>query len=186
MHGLRGHPRSTWEDSYEPSSKGEDGASSKRKTFKSFFKAKPSISTTDGNKNEESSAPRRIFWPKDYLTQDIPQARVWTYGYNADVIGGLFQANNKNSVSQHGRDLAVRVEREIENEVALYFTAWGRTVRLTTTIGPNLIRSSQPRRYYCQRRKTPAPVIMEVNRYVMLTLSHRRCIDLRHADCERV
>ena len=43
---------------------------------------------------------------------------MWTYGYNADVIGGLFQANNKNSISQHGRDLSVRLEREIDNEVA--------------------------------------------------------------------
>jgi predicted nucleic acid-binding Zn ribbon protein len=42
---------------------------------------------------------------------------VWTYGYKADVIGGLFQANNKNSISQHGRDLSVRLEREIDNEV---------------------------------------------------------------------
>jgi hypothetical protein len=44
---------------------------------------------------------------------------VWTYGYNADVIGGLFQfqANNKNSISQHGRDLSVRLEREINNGV---------------------------------------------------------------------
>lgn len=42
---------------------------------------------------------------------------MWTYGYNADVIGGLFQANNKNSISQHGRDLSVRLEREIDNGV---------------------------------------------------------------------
>jgi hypothetical protein len=49
---------------------------------------------------------------------DLPQARVWTYGYNADVIGGLFQANSKNNVSQHGRDLAVRLERDIDNEVS--------------------------------------------------------------------
>jgi hypothetical protein len=52
---------------------------------------------------------------------EIPQARVWTYGYNADVIGGLFQANNKNSISQHGQDLEVRLEREIENDVLLHF-----------------------------------------------------------------
>jgi hypothetical protein len=44
---------------------------------------------------------------------------VWTYGYNADVIG-VFQANNKNSVSQHGRDLAVKLEREIENGVSIW------------------------------------------------------------------
>ncbi len=42
---------------------------------------------------------------------------MWTYGYNADAIGGPFQANNKNSVSQHGRNLAVKIEREVDNEV---------------------------------------------------------------------
>ncbi|KAG7284212.1 hypothetical protein NEMBOFW57_010576 [Staphylotrichum longicolle] len=63
---------------------------------------------------EESSS--KLFWPNEYLTQDIPEARTWTYGYNADAVGGLFEANNKNSVSQHGRDFAVRVEREIRNE----------------------------------------------------------------------
>ena len=59
-----------------------------------------------------------MFWPDEYLTEDIPEARVWTYGYNADAISGLFQANNKNSVSQHGRDLQVQVERDIDNKVA--------------------------------------------------------------------
>lgn len=48
---------------------------------------------------------------------DLPQARIWTYGYNADVVKGLFQTNNKNSVSQHGRDLAVQLDREIDNQV---------------------------------------------------------------------
>ena len=64
-------------------------------------------------------APETLFWLEEFLTGDVPDARVWTYGYNADVIGGLFQANNKNSVSQHGRDLAVKLEREIENEVTI-------------------------------------------------------------------
>jgi hypothetical protein len=62
-----------------------------------------------------------IFWPEEYLVPDIPQACVWTYGYNADVIGGIFKANNKNSISQHGQDLSVRLEREICNEKPLVF-----------------------------------------------------------------
>ncbi|KAJ9634903.1 hypothetical protein H2199_008767 [Coniosporium tulheliwenetii] len=125
VHGLRGHPRDTWEDSREASSKdeGSASASSKRKALKSFFEAKPSTSTTGDRDSHERSASQKLFWPKEYLTQDIPQARVWTYGYNADVIDGLLQANNKNSVSQHGRDLAVRVEREIENEDPILFVA---------------------------------------------------------------
>lgn len=60
---------------------------------------------------------QQVFWPQDYLAEDIAQARVWTYGYAADVIGGLFRASGKDSVSQHGRNLAVRLEREVDDEV---------------------------------------------------------------------
>jgi hypothetical protein len=83
-----------------------------------LFKTRLPTSTSDDGTSEAHGTGTRVFWPNDYLTQDIPDARIWTYGYNADVIGGLFQANNQNSVSQHGRDLAVRVEREIENKVS--------------------------------------------------------------------
>lgn len=48
----------------------------------------------------------------------MPDARVWTYGYNADVMK-VSQASNKNSVHQHGQDLAVQIGREIEDEVGL-------------------------------------------------------------------
>jgi hypothetical protein len=67
--------------------------------------------------SSSSLPPSNVFWPEEYLALDIPQAQVWTYGYDADVIGGLFQANNKNSISQHGQDLSVRLEREIQNRV---------------------------------------------------------------------
>jgi len=123
VHGLRGHPRYTWEHSRDVGSEDAGVATpSKRKIFKSF-KSKPSTSTVDNRTSEEHSG--KLFWPDEYLTQDIPEARVWTYGYNADAIGGLFQANNKNSVSQHGRDFAVKIEREIENEVAPSATCGG-------------------------------------------------------------
>lgn len=60
---------------------------------------------------------QRIFWIEDFLPEDLPNARILTYGYNAGVIGGLFQANNKNSISQHGRDPKAKLERDLENEV---------------------------------------------------------------------
>ncbi|KAK4244388.1 putative kinesin light chain [Corynascus novoguineensis] len=95
--------------------------------LKCFFKSKPSSSTSistttsiaDDKTSEES--PSKLFWPDEYLTQDIPEARVWTYGYNADAIGGLFQAKNKNSVSQHGQDFAARVEWAIQNDDPILF-----------------------------------------------------------------
>lgn len=58
-----------------------------------------------------------IFWIEDFLPQDIPKARILTSGYHADVIGGLFQANNKNSIYQHGRDLKAKLERDLGDEV---------------------------------------------------------------------
>lgn len=80
VHGLRGHPRSTWEDT-------------KHKGF----------------------GPK-VFWPEQFLAPDLPRARIWTYGYNANVIG-FFAAINKNSILQHGEDLAVRLEHDIDNKV---------------------------------------------------------------------
>ncbi|KAF2249222.1 hypothetical protein BU26DRAFT_314673 [Trematosphaeria pertusa] len=149
VHGLRGHPRGTWEaaaaagttESASASNGGSDttrkfkglGFLLKRRTAKS-----PATETAQAHRPSSglssnptssspapSSAPSTVFWPEEYLARDIPRACVWTYGYNADVIGGLFQANNKNSISQHGRDLSVRLEREIDNGKPLAFVVHG-------------------------------------------------------------
>lgn len=127
VHGLRGHPRNTWTGPSDTNTdtEAEPGgdAAGQRKGLKSLFglrKAKAKPTETGAPKPPASSD---VFWPEEYLVPDIPRARVWTYGYNADVIGGLFQSNNKNSVSQHGRDLAVRLERDMENEDPIVFLA---------------------------------------------------------------
>jgi hypothetical protein len=129
VHGLRGHPQHTWEDSRDRGSvdrgNKDTGTTTPRKRdiLTALFKSKPSslaststITSIADNVTSERR-PNKLFWPGEYLTQDIPEARVWTYGYNADAIGGLFKANNKNSVSEHGRDFEVCFEREIQNEV---------------------------------------------------------------------
>lgn len=119
MHGLRGHPRTTWETSRNtPSSSDLPTAASKRKTIKSLFNTRsrhPHIAAGKGDHGNSSAD--KVFWPAEFLDHDLPEARVWTYGYNADMIGGLFEANNNNSISQHGRDLANQLDREIENQV---------------------------------------------------------------------
>ena len=111
VHGLRGHPQYTWEDDRNTGREATNSTPSKREKIRSLFRRSSSVDDTG------ASVPTKLFWPKEFLTEDIPDARVWTYGYNADVIGGLFQANNQNSVSQHSQDLAVRIEQEIETEV---------------------------------------------------------------------
>ena len=121
VHGLRGHPRETWTSRRQPENQDTLGASTHRQRFKSLFG-----SSSSHPKNGSSSLRKgltiqqeQVFWPQDYLAEDLPQARVWTYGYEADVIGGLFRANSKDNVSQLGRNLAVRLERDIDNEVII-------------------------------------------------------------------
>ncbi|KAL2134359.1 hypothetical protein VTI74DRAFT_414 [Chaetomium olivicolor] len=135
VHGLRGHPQHTWEDSRDKANVDRDNENTgtatlgKRNILKALLKSRSSSSawtltkTPTSNKETSDETPNKLFWPKEYLTQDIPEARVWTYGYNADAIGGLFQANNKNSVSQHGQDLVVYLELEIQNEDPIIFVA---------------------------------------------------------------
>ena len=120
VHGLRGHPRATWKSAPAAGTERNSDAIKKQKGFRSLFKRKKGGATDEQEQAQvqaSASQAMDIFWPEQFLALDIPHAQVWTYGYNADMIGGLFQANNKNSISQHGRDLAVRLEREIDNEV---------------------------------------------------------------------
>lgn len=81
--------------------------------------------TNEDDYSSDGSSTNKVFWPSDFLPSDLPDARIWTYGYEADVIGGIFEANNENSVSQHGRDLAVKLERDIDNEVEKYTRTFG-------------------------------------------------------------
>ncbi|KAI1841866.1 hypothetical protein JX266_011944 [Neoarthrinium moseri] len=125
VHGLRGHPQTTWEDDRKQSKDDEQLASSGRRSgFRSFFTPRRRTGKTNrSHQQSDDASGEKIFWPSDYLVGDLPDARVWTYGYDADVIGGMFDANNKNSVSQHGRDLAVKLERDIDNTEPIIFVA---------------------------------------------------------------
>ncbi|EMD67316.1 hypothetical protein COCSADRAFT_23711 [Bipolaris sorokiniana ND90Pr] len=119
IHGLRGHPRRTWEEVASPSSVDSNATkTSKSLQIRSFLQRKSARSPAPETSQAQSppsipasSLPATVFWPEEYLVPDIPQACVWTYGYNADVIGGLYKAPNKNSISQHGNDLSNQLDR---------------------------------------------------------------------------
>ncbi|KAL9616022.1 MAG: hypothetical protein Q9160_009060 [Pyrenula sp. 1 TL-2023] len=128
IHGLRGHPRGTWEAAAGATY--SSGATEKPKGFRSLIKRgvarSPSRSIEQAQASSTISSftpsPTTVFWPEEYLASDLPQAQLWTYGYDADIVGGLFQANNKNSISQHGRDLddeAIRRSEKIRNQTKL-------------------------------------------------------------------
>ena len=60
----------------------------------------------------------KVFWPDEFLVEDLPDARIWTWGYDADAFSGFFKASNRNTVSQHSQDLQVQIEREVYNEAS--------------------------------------------------------------------
>ncbi|KAL8750304.1 MAG: hypothetical protein Q9184_006469 [Pyrenodesmia sp. 2 TL-2023] len=148
VHGLRGHPYKTWASSNRAGIERAVDSSSWRQKIKSRFKPTTPPSESNSKQEDTSSRQQKVFWPQDYLAKDIHEARVWTYGYNADVIGGLFQANNKNSVSGHGRDLGVRVERDIDNKVIQTGSKWRKfrvdrtTIRIQSYLWPTASAAS--------------------------------------------
>ncbi|KAI0537281.1 hypothetical protein GGR58DRAFT_527494 [Xylaria digitata] len=121
VHGLRGHPQTTWGHRQVEANERPVETSHRRHHLRKIFGCQFVASTQASV--DENVVGSNVFWPQDYLPEDVSEAEVWTYGYNADVIGGLFQANNQNSVSQHGRDLAVKLERDIENQAPIIFVA---------------------------------------------------------------
>ncbi|CAK7230088.1 hypothetical protein SCUCBS95973_007455 [Sporothrix curviconia] len=105
IHGLEGHPQRTWEET-------RDMASPEKRSWFHFFPR----SSPRPDEDTEFHSPS-LFWPDEFLTKDIPDARIWTYGYDADVLR-FYKASNKNTVSQHGNDLALELEREFDNKTS--------------------------------------------------------------------
>ncbi|KAI0437750.1 hypothetical protein F4803DRAFT_129254 [Xylaria telfairii] len=137
VHGLRGHPRKTWEypalahqdvlgtNAVElatvPEKKRRLFGKLKHKILKPSTLPGPSLQTAGSSGPVNSS--KTIYWPADLLPSVVPRAKIWTYGYNADVHSGFFQANNKNSILEHGNDFMMKVERALRDQVTNYLAA---------------------------------------------------------------
>ena len=118
------YPASERRDFVTQNSTEPNGTSSER--WKKFSLAKKLRSSPviagPSSREEPSSGPaaeeRPIYWPADMLPSLMPNAKIWTYGYNAEVIEGMFQANNQNSIMKHGVDLMAKVERILQDDVS--------------------------------------------------------------------
>ena len=116
MHGLRGHPENTWSHRRTKAISSAAESPRRRDRFKTIFRSHSDSSIPPSPTDKATTGD--VFWPRDYLPEDLPEADVYTYGYNVDVIGGLFQAKSPKSVSQHGRDLAHGIERHFADEAS--------------------------------------------------------------------
>jgi hypothetical protein len=121
VHGLRGHPQNTWQyTSRRPASPSPTTEQTDERKKKRGFvhKFSDKLRSRRSPSPAQKSFRQTIFWPAQILPKRVPHARIWTYGYNADVISGIFQANNKNSILQHANDLMVKLERTLDDSVS--------------------------------------------------------------------
>ncbi|KAJ5703331.1 hypothetical protein N7493_011720 [Penicillium malachiteum] len=48
------------------------------------------------------------FWPQDFLPHELPDVRILTFGYDADIIGAIHNASS-NTLTDHGKSLAEKL-----------------------------------------------------------------------------
>ena len=58
-----------------------------------------------GNRETTWTYNKSIFWPRDLLSKELPDARIFTFGYDADIIRALATAGS-NTIRDHGKSLA--------------------------------------------------------------------------------
>lgn len=60
---------------------------------------------TGGRESTWTETKSKVFWPKDLLHHEIPNARIMTFGYDADIVNILTPASS-NNIRNHGQALA--------------------------------------------------------------------------------
>jgi len=123
VHGLGGHPVSSWSTKVQ-----KQGGSS---FFRRFLKLKSSGAIGSSSGNDPT------FWPRDLLPEDVPHARIISYGYESEVIK-MFAPSNKNNILWHGQNLLAEVQR-VRSQVC-------RFTDLTITKITNLAFQQNPER----------------------------------------
>lgn len=126
IHGLQGHPYKTWarKVSYKDmplsaSSSGQtpgvhDGSRKYHRVVPEFPEESSDPSKTGPNSNHEGYGKskggggvkgNKVFWPKDLLPIQYPNARILVYGYDSNVSKFMSGPTNENSIHSHGKDL---------------------------------------------------------------------------------
>lgn len=126
IHGLQGHPYKTWarKVSYQDmplaaSSSFEtagvhDGSRKYHRVVPEFPDKSSGPSKTGPNSNQEGCGKskgagdvkrNKVFWPKDLLPIQYPNARILVYGYDSNVSKFMSGPTNENSIHSHGKDL---------------------------------------------------------------------------------
>lgn len=79
-----------------------------------------------GNRESTWRYKKEIFWPQDLLAKELPNARIFTFGYDANIVG-LLKTAGSDTLRDHGKalatDVAMRRIRTDSNKRPLIFVA---------------------------------------------------------------
>jgi hypothetical protein len=62
-----------------------------------------------GQDEENGALTSGVFWPVDLLKEDLPQARIMTFGYNTNIQQG-YRAVDQGNIFSHARNLLYELE----------------------------------------------------------------------------
>ncbi|KAI0020841.1 hypothetical protein F4780DRAFT_314222 [Xylariomycetidae sp. FL0641] len=98
IHGFTGHPERTW--------------THKKGDPRSSAEPPPKIRRLNGvfNNYRRSDQHPSVFWPRDLLPDDLPNARIMTFGYDSRIRHLLGSERAANNVCDIARDLLVAAE----------------------------------------------------------------------------
>ena len=96
IHGLQGHAEKTWTYIDQGSRQPRES----RRWLSRLGEGHHSRSCSPHSLDQTS-----CFWPADLLPQDVPGARILTYGYDANVSHFFEECVNQNSITAHSESL---------------------------------------------------------------------------------
>jgi hypothetical protein len=152
VHGLRGNPQTTWSKSRSSARTSQSYAhKSKSNWFRRNWgsqtqnkhqlnapgstSAPPPLQAISAGNNTtytsalptpspvpSSSSSTEFCWPRDGLSKKLPNVQILLYGYEADMIGPL-QSRSQNTITTHGNNFLIALERKLPKNVPLIFVA---------------------------------------------------------------
>ena len=106
-HGLFGDYKDTWAYKHQKSSSGDAKTVDRGSSIKSFWK----------RRSENSKlAPEDVkssFWPQDLLPSQVPNSRIFSWGYDVD-IDHFFSNASQATIYDHANQLAADLADERE------------------------------------------------------------------------
>lgn len=139
VHGLQGHPYKTWACKYSnrdgpsktnPSNNISENGNGNRKPYHGVvpwlfgrFSDSSSIRPSPDLKGRDDGRAKsaQVFWPRDLLPVQYPNARILLYGYDTRVTNYLAGSTNETSIHSHGKDLlySLATSRKLDRPLLL-------------------------------------------------------------------